>query len=108
MPRLSNKAVLGEGADRAGRESIGGVCIGPAVTNFHRASLVDGLFKVCAFMSVHHTACLFMALFGHAVMSNLSPLSGAKRKTSARRSISPFDPKRTNGHVRFCPAIGGQ
>jgi hypothetical protein len=39
MPRLSHKAVLGEVADGAAQESIGGAHIGrAAATNFHRAT----------------------------------------------------------------------
>ena len=41
-------------------------------------------------------------------MSDLSPLLGVKRKLDFGAVRAAFDPTRTHGHVRFCPAIGGQ
>jgi hypothetical protein len=36
-----------------------------------------------------------MALFGHGAMSDLSPLSGVKRKSDFGAVRSEFDPERT-------------
>jgi hypothetical protein len=38
----------------------------------------------------------FMALFGHAAMSDLSPLSGVKRKLYLGAARSAYDPKATS------------
>jgi hypothetical protein len=45
-------------------------------------------------------ACLKLALFRHAAMSGLSPLSGAKRKLDFGTARSAFDPKRTS-HLKL-------
>jgi hypothetical protein len=41
-----------------------------------------------------------MALFGHGAMSELSPLSGVKRKSKFGTATSVIDPERTFGHRR--------
>src|SRR6478752_4641619 len=40
---------------------------------------------------------LMLALFGHALMSDLSPLSGEERKLDFEAARSAFDPQRTFG-----------
>src|SRR6266576_6615516 len=44
----------------------------------------------------HRLRCRLMALFGHGAMSDLSPLSGVKRKLDFGAVRSAFDPERTS------------
>src|SRR6266403_1320872 len=46
----------------------------------------------------HICECLFLALFGHGAMSDLSPLSGVKRKLDSGAVRAAFDP----GCVKTC------
>ena len=46
--------------------------------------------------------CLFMALFGHAVMSELSLLSSVNRTSRLRPSTSDFDPNPTWRPPKIC------
>src|SRR6476620_8655728 len=54
LPRLSHKAVLGEGADRAGRESIGGTYLAHRHNGANRTTsfvrMTDGRYSFQPFM----------------------------------------------------------
>src|ERR1700752_5092862 len=54
-----------------------------------------------SFMLIRHLAGLLLALFGHGAMSDLSPLSGVKRKLDFGTVRYANDPSRTSTHHRY-------
>jgi len=48
-----------------------------------------------------------MALFGHGAMSDLSPLSGVKRKLDFGAVRAAFDPTETFACISCCISEGG-
>ena len=52
-------------------------------------------------------ANLQLALLGHAVMSDLSPISGVERKSRSRAGRTAFDPLQTSDvHPNILPSTG--
>jgi hypothetical protein len=52
-----------------------------------------------------------MALFGHGAMSDLSPLSGVKRKSDFRAVRAALDPERTSdpsSNFRKCVSLSNK